>query len=360
MKREHIFLLFTLLLTLLSFYLLYRILLPFLVPLLWAVLLATLFFPLTQKLHRILKKKKVLSSAIMTLLVVWVIVLPAGFLMISLAHEVIDFYHWLEGMIQAGELQDLLHRIGQWGIVQWLLERLSPYIDFRRIDFMNLFLKNVQQIGTFLLNQTSTLLKGISSVVIGFFFTLLSLYYLFKDGDQLWVKLKEMIPLPSKERDLIIQRFKEMVYAAIFGGLCIALIQGILGGLSFWVLGLPSPIFWGTAMAFLSFIPIGGTALIWGPAALFLLFQGTFLKGLILLGLGIFIIGMVDNFLRPYFISAKTNIHPLLLFFAILGGIHAFGMIGLVVGPLIVTLFLTLVEIYIQGTKSRKNLEEKI
>lgn len=357
MKREHIFLLFILLLTFFSFYLLYRILQPFLVPLLWALLLAIVCFPFSQKLHQILKEKRVLSSAIMTFLVFLVILLPAGFLIVSLAQEVIDFYHWLEGLIRAGDLQNFLQKLGQWRIVRWTLERLGPYIDLKRVDLMSLLLKNVQQIGTFLLNQTSTILKGVSSFIIGFFFTLLSLYYFFKDGERLWLKLKEMIPLPPRERDFIILRFKEMVYAAIFGGLLIAFIQGLLGGLSFWVLGLPSPVFWGTTMAFLSFIPIGGTALIWGPAAFFLLFQGAFFKGAILLGLGIFIIGMVDNFLRPYFMSAKTNIHPLLLFFAVLGGIQAFGMIGVVGGPIIVTLFLTLIEIYIQGAKSRRGSE---
>lgn len=106
-------------------------------------------------------------------------------------------------------------------------------------------------------------------------------------------------------------------------------------------------------MAFFSFIPIGGTAFIWVPATILLFIQGAFWKGIILLGLGIFGISMVDNLLRPFFISAKTNIHPLLLFFAVLGGIQAFGLAGLVVGPLIATLCLTLIEIYTQGIKPR-------
>jgi predicted PurR-regulated permease PerM len=101
-------------------------------------------------------------------------------------------------------------------------------------------------------------------------------------------------------------------------------------------------------MAFLSFIPVGGTALIWLPASILLFIQGAIAKGFILLGFG-FIISMVDNLLRPFFISSRTNIHPLLLFFAVLGGVDAFGLIGLVAGPLIVTLFLTLIEIYVQG-----------
>jgi predicted PurR-regulated permease PerM len=148
-----------------------------------------------------------------------------------------------------------------------------------------------------------------------------------------------------------------MVNATIFGGILIAVIQGVLGGLAFWVLGLHSPVLWGTAMAFFSFIPVGGTALIWGPTCIILFIEGAFLEGIILLLIGILVIGMVDNFLRPFFISSKTKIHPLLLFFAVLGGIQVFGLIGVVAGPLVATICLTLIEIYVQGIHSRETSE---
>ncbi len=351
MKKEHFFLIFILLIASLSFYYLYRILSPFLTSMLWAILLAIAFYPLFLKLQRLFKNKKVLSSFVMTLLVVLVIVLPSGLLMVSLANEVVNFYHHLEEMIKTGRLQSYLIRLGEIPLLKGALEKLKQYVDLSQVDPFNFLLKNIQQISAFLFNQTSNILKSISTFVVGFFFTLLSLYYLFKDGDHFLSKIKEVIPLPSKERELILQRFEEMVSATIYGGILIAILQGILGGLSFWVLGLASPIFWGTAMAFLSFIPMGGTAIIWGPAAIFLLIQGSYLKGILLLGLGILLIGMVDNLLRPLLVSARTNIHPLLLFFSVLGGIQAFGMIGLVLGPLIITFFLTLIEIYIRGIK---------
>ena len=354
MKKEHIFLIFILFLTFLSIYLLYQILSPFLSSIIWAILLAMVFHPLFQKLQRLLKKREVLSAIMMTLFVLIVIVLPFSLLLASLASEVMDVYHRVEEMIKIGQLQGYLERIKEIPILKWILARLGQYIDFSPMDPLPLLLKNLKQISTFIFNQTTILLKGFSAFIAGFFFTLLSLYYLFKDGSHLFGRLKEIVPLPSKERDLLIQRFKDMIYATIYGGILIAIIQGLLGGLSFWVLGLPSPIFWGTAMALLSFIPIGGTALIWAPASIFLLIGGAVLKGLILLGLGGCVISMVDNILRPLFISAKTNIHPLLLFFAVLGGIQAFGLIGLVAGPLIATLFLTLIEIYIQGVKPDK------
>jgi predicted PurR-regulated permease PerM len=351
MKKEHIFLIFIFCLVFFSIYLLYQILSPFLTSIIWAILLSMVFYPLFQKLQRFLKKKNVLSAIIMTLFVLIVIVLPFSLLMVSLTREVVDVYHRVEEMIRTGQLRNDMERMKEIPILKWLLIRLSLYFDVSQMDPLPLLLKNLQKISTFIFNQTTILLKGFSTFIVGFFFTLLSLYYFFKDGDRFFERLKEIVPLPSKERDLLIRRFRDMVYATIYGGILIAIVQGILGGLSFWALGIPSPIFWGTAMAFLSFIPIGGTALIWAPASIFLLVGGAILKGLILLGLGVFVISMVDNILRPFFISTKTNIHPLLLFFAVLGGVQAFGLIGLVAGPLIATLFLTLIEIYIQGIK---------
>ena len=351
MKKEHIFFIFILFLTFLSMYLLYQILSPFLTSIIWAIFLALIFYPLFKKLQRILKKKGILSALIMTLFVLSVILLPFSLLMASLAVEVVEVYHQAQEMMETGQVQIYLEKIRELPILKWILVRLNPYIDLSQIDPINFLMKNLKQVSTFLFNQTTKILKGLSTFVVGFFFTLLSLYYLFKDGDHLFARLKEIIPLPLKERDLLLRRFKDMIYATIYGGIFIAIIQGILGGLCFWVLGISSPVFWGTAMAFLSFIPLGGTALVWGPASIFLLIQGAFLKGFILLGFGVLVISMVDNLLRPFLISTKTKIHPLLLFFAVLGGIEAFGLIGLVAGPLIATLFLTLIEIYIQGIK---------
>lgn len=358
MKREHIFLIFILFFTFLSFYLLYQILSPFLQPILWAILLAVIFYPLFKKLQRLLKKKAMLSAMVMTLLVILIIILPFSLLMVSLANEVVAVYHRVEEMIQTGRLQAQLDQIKTMPFLKWIWTRLNQYLDLSQMDPPNFLLKNIQQVSTFLFNQTSKILKGISTFMIGFFFTLLSLYYLFKDGEHLFERLKEIVPIPSKEKNLLVLRFKEMVYATIYGGIFIAIIQGILGGVIFWALGISSPILWGTAMALLSFIPVGGTALVWLPASILLLVQKAFLKGIILLGLGAFGISMVDNLLRPFFIGAKTKTHPLLLFFAVLGGIQAFGFIGVVAGPMIVTLCLTLIEIYIQGIKPNSSTHQ--
>jgi predicted PurR-regulated permease PerM len=287
----------------------------------------------------------------MTLLVVLVILLPFGLLIVSLANEMVEGYHSVQEMISTGRLQAYLEQLKRIPILDGAFEKINQYLDLSQMEPQHLLLKNIQQVSLFLFNQSSAILRGLSSFIIGFLFTLLSLYYFFKDGHRLFETLKEILPVPPKQRDLLFNRFQEMVIATIYGGILIAAIQGLLGGLSFWILGISSPVFWGTAMALLSFIPLGGTAFIWAPASLLFFIQGAFLKGLALLGIGVFVISMVDNFLRPFLVGTRTNIHPLLLLFAVMGGIQVFGMIGLIAGPLIATLCLTLIEIYIQGIK---------
>jgi len=351
MKKEHLFLVFTLSLTFLCFYLLYKVLSPFLEPILWAIFLALVLFPLHGKLQRLFRRQGLLPAMTMTILVVCVIVLPFTLLILSLANEAVDVYHSVQEMIQTGQLQAYLEKLKEVPILKQILTRIDQTFDLSRLDPIALILKNLQQVSTVLLSQSSKILKGLSSFLIAFLFALLSLYYLFKDGDRLFEGLKEILPLHSKERDLLLGRFREMVNATIYGGLLIAIIQGVLGGLAFWILGLSPPMLWGTAMALFSFIPLGGTALIWSPAVVLLFLQGAFTKGIILLLIGVLVISSVDNFLRPFLVGAKTNIHPLLLFFTVIGGIQAFGMIGVIAGPLMGTLCLTLIEIYVSGGK---------
>ena len=352
MKKEHIAVILVLCISFLAFYLLYIILAPFLVPIFWAVLLAMVSYPVYKRIQRILKKKVFLSAFIMTLLIVLVIVIPFTLLMTSLANEVIGAYNAVDEMIKTGRIQAYLEEVQKIPVFQTIWARLDRSIGLSQTQPFDLLLKNIQQISTFLFNQSSKILKGLSTFLISFLFTLLSLYFLFKDGDHLFLRLKEVLPVPPKERDLLIGRFQAMVNATVFGGILIAIIQGVLGGLAYWVLGLHSPVLWGTAMAFFSFIPVGGTALIWGPTCLILFIMGDYLEGILLLLVGVLVIAMVDNFLRPFLISSKTKIHPLLLFFAVLGGIQVFGLIGVVAGPLVATICLTLFEIYAQGIRS--------
>ena len=175
---------------------------------------------------------------------------------------------------------------------------------------------------------------------------LVSMYYIFKDGELFKDRLKEAIPLSNKHSEDIMAHVTEVLKAAIFGSLVVAAIQGAIGGMLFLVLGLPSPILWGAVMMFFALIPLLGAFVVYIPAAFVLIADGSYIKAVILLVAGVGIVSQIDNLLRPLLMAGRTKIHPFLLFFAILGGISTFGFVGLVAGPVIAALFVVILNVY--------------
>jgi predicted PurR-regulated permease PerM len=345
MERKHFAWMFIIFVIILSFYLFYVVISPFLIPIVWAVILAFVFYPVYRRLNHRLRGRKSLSALVMTAFVVILIVFPSVYILSMLTHEAINAYAFFENGLKTGRFQSILE-LKDHPILQGLWNQLNQYIDLSEIDLNSLLLENVRRVSAFAINQTSKIIKGFSFIIINFCLFTISLYYVFKDGDQLLGKMREAIPLVPQDKDLLFARLEEMVYATMYGGILVALLQGFLGGLAFWFLGLSSPVFWGTVMAFLSFLPIVGPVLVWGPIVVYFFFQGSFLKGILLLVWGGAVVGLSDNFLRPMLISKRTKLHTMLLFFAVLGGIKSFGLLGLIVGPLVVTICITILDIY--------------
>jgi predicted PurR-regulated permease PerM len=182
---------------------------------------------------------------------------------------------------------------------------------------------------------------------------LFTLYYLLKDADRIIAAIRQFIPLDAPDAERIMNETNGTIRASLHGVLSIAAIQGALGGVAFWVLGLSSPLLWGVAMFFMSMIPIAGAFVVWGPAALFLLFTGHWLKALLLALWGGVVIGTADNILRPRFVGQKTRLHELVVLFAVLGGLRVFGMLGVVVGPVVVAITLALIDVWRQANAAR-------
>ena len=185
------------------------------------------------------------------------------------------------------------------------------------------------------------------------------MYYLFKDGDKMVEQVRESIPLPKDRARQMLEEVTGVVRATIYGGLLVAAIQGALGGLIFWILGVPSPVFWGTVMGFLSLIPVLGAFIVFIPAAGILALSGFYIKAIILLAFGFGVVSQIDNFLKPMFISGRTQLHPLLLFFSILGGLQVFGFLGIVLGPVVAALFVGVFDLY-RGTLREAALPAKV
>jgi predicted PurR-regulated permease PerM len=206
-------------------------------------------------------------------------------------------------------------------------------------------------------SRTLGFVGGAVGTIVEVFFVIFTMFYLFRDGERMRGALHDVVPLERSQSHQIFDRTSEVISASVYGVLVIAAIQGALGGLAFWALGLPSPLLWGVVMLFLSMIPMAGSFIVWVPAAIFLAATGHWMKALMLAAWGALVIGTVDNFLRPKLVGEKTRLHELLIFFSVLGGLQVFGVIGLVLGPVVVAITLALLEVFRRADASPDSAE---
>jgi predicted PurR-regulated permease PerM len=194
--------------------------------------------------------------------------------------------------------------------------------------------------------ERSVLSAGSSGAIIQTFFVIFTMYYFFRDGENISRTVRDTLPLERAQADSIMTRTREVIDASVYGVITIAAIQGTLGGLAFWILGMRSAIIWAVVMTFLSMVPMLGAFIVWVPAAIYLALSGHYVKALMLAAWGTLVIGMIDNFLRPKLVGSRTRLHELLIFFSVLGGLNVFGVLGVVLGPVVMALTLSLIDVY--------------
>lgn len=311
----------------------YLIARPFLESLFFAVVLAIVFHPLNAKLHRRIRSANA-AALLSTLCVLLTIIIPAFLLSAALKSELTAVYDSLG----AGGAQDggLITRALQ--LVEEARMWLGKYVDLSHVDLRAELTFRLQQLSSSLPSQLAGFVGGVTSFAVAAGVTFFTLFYLFRDGRAFWRRLAVLIPLGPAQLQKLTKGVSSTITASLYGGLAVAIAQGTLLGLAFWVLGLPSPVLWGMVTAFCSLIPLVGTSLVWLPASIILILVGHPVKGLILLAWGAGVVSTVDNIIRPLVISKQVSFHPLYVFFALLGGVQAFGFIGLFVGPAVLAL----------------------
>jgi len=344
MKKEHVGTAAFTALVIIACYLFYIIFRPFLKPIIWGAVFAGIFYPLNAKIAHKLRKKN-LRALIMCIIVVAVIGVPTAFLSVGLIAEVVNVLPKFKEAIETGQL-DFVLKPEAFGWNERIKEVLGPFVDVSNLDIELMISENLQRLTKFLLGQVSNLIGNISLAIFNFALSVLSMFFFFRDGDRLVVRLKELMPMSEDLKEGLSVRLKEVIIASIYGGVLVAGLQGALGGLIFWILGLPSPIFWGALMAILSLLPIVGPWFVYIPAAVILIVSGSYVRGIVLLALGIITVSQSDNLLRPMIIGGRTKIPTLLLLFSIIGGIKVFGLLGLVLGPVIASIILAFLEVY--------------
>jgi predicted PurR-regulated permease PerM len=314
------------------------ILRPFYGAVLWGVIIAVVFRPLYLQLLRRLPGRPTIAALATVLIILVMVILPMTVLGGLLVQEAVSTYD----RIQSGELnvgrfyQQVLSALPDW--VRGQLERVGLTSLGRIEERLSALLTRSAQ---FLATQALNIGQNAADFLVSLFVMLYLLFFLVRDGDAIARRIRGAAPLRVDQQRSLADRFSTVVRATVKGNFVVALVQGALGGLIFWILGVRAPVLWGTLMALLSLLPAVGTAIVWLPVAIFFLASGAVAKGIILIVFGVLVIGLVDNILRPMLVGKDTKMPDYVVLISTLGGIAVFGLNGFVIGPLIAAMFIT-------------------
>ena len=325
------------------------ILWPFYAALLWAVVFATVFAPAHGRLLNSMRGHPNVAALTAVLLILTLVLLPLTLTAMSVGQEATSLYEKIEtGEVDFGRfLTQLLQTLPGWAIE--LLNRIGIN-DIGDVQArLSIALKQGSE---FIATQAIAIGQSTAHIVVSFFLMLYLLFFFLRDGRELSQRLKEAIPLRAEQKRALFSKFAIVIRAMFKGTILVALLQGLLGGLIFWLLNIPAPVLWGVVMAFLSLLPAIGSALIWLPVAIYLLVTGAVWQGLVLAAYGALVIGLVDNLLRPFLIGMDTKLPDYVVLIATLGGIAIFGLNGFVIGPVIAAMFVATWDIFSRRKKA--------
>ena len=324
--------------TAICLYLCWRMVQPFLGVIAWATVLVIVFYPVHKRLAQRIGHPS-LSALVSCALVILIILVPIALITLAVFNELAN---------AAQSMQSALNYIldPNSRITGPILNFLSRFIDVSQLYSEEFLTERLKGVSGQLAGRTLGFLGGLAGVIVQVFFVIFTMYYFFKDGENIFRTVRDSLPLEREQAESIMSRTREVIDASVYGVLTIAIIQGTLGGFAFWLLGLPSALIWGVAMTFLSMVPMLGAFLVWVPAAIYLALSGHYVKAVLLALWGTLVIGMIDNFLRPTLVGSRTRLHELLIFFSVLGGLHVFGVLGVVLGPVVLAITLALIDVY--------------
>ncbi len=326
-------------------FLLYRLFNPFFHTLFMALILTGLFFPIYRRIEKLLKGRKTIASLCTCLLILLTVFIPIIYFAIALSNEAYTLYLSLTDIVQQGKLQNYIvsHR-GLWDDLMERLNGLNIQIHPEELE------RNIGDLARnvvfFIYEQGRAFVSNLAKFFLHFLFMLVVLFYMFLDGVKFRNYLFSLSPLPDEEEHFLVDQFNGMARVVlVINGFC-GILQGILGGIGFWLTGLPSPFLWGFFMAIMAFLPLIGASVVYIPAGLFLIATKHYLAGtMFFIFFGLMSV-TVEYLLKPRLVGQQAKMHTLVILLAIIGGLSTFGILGILYGPLILTAFFSLVELY--------------
>ena len=304
--------------------------LPFMTYIVLAGILTYTLFPIYHFLSQRTRRPG-LAAGLSIALALLVMILPTVYLVSELVDQVSGAYNTL--------LNDSLYQVGDY------LNSLTN----GRVDFQDMLTSALDQVRQSIVGLAPNILGSISELVLGLFIMFFVMFYGFREGRGFMTYLKALMPLEPALKDSLFHELRTVTQAVLYGQVLTAVIQGGLGGLGLLICGVPNALFWGAIMMITAFVPVLGTPLIWVPAGVGLLLDGSVTRGVFLLIYGATIVMNIDNFLRPKLVSGRSNVHPVLILIGVLGGLRVFGFIGMLVGPLILAILVALIKFYEQN-----------
>jgi predicted PurR-regulated permease PerM len=322
---------------LLIFYLAYRVFEPFFQPLGWAVVLVVCVYPLHERLQA--RWGSLRAAVLSTICVTLLLVGPA----LALASGLVN-----QAWAAAHHLQDSSELSAQFPpsvrqALDWLSQHGVPGIQ---TDPLRMAREAATWLAHWLAERAGDALRNVASVALKLLILLFALFFLFRDGPALVTRTRNVLPFDEEQRDVILGQTRDLIFASVTASLLIGAIQAVLGALAFAVVGLPSPVFWGALMGLLSLLPVIGGWLVWGPAVLWLAIVGDYGRAAVLAGICAGMAGALEHFVRPLLLSGKTQMNSLLILVSVLGGISVFGFLGFILGPIVVALASTILNVY--------------
>ena len=322
---------------LLIFYLVYRVFEPFLQPLGWAVVLVVCLYPLHQRLLR--RTGPVRAAALSTLCVLLLLIGPALGLVGGLVSQAASAVHHLQG---AGDWASQMPPSVQQAL-NWLHDHGVSSVP---ADPLRMVRDSAGWLAHLMEDRAGEALRNVADVVVKLLILLFALFFLFRDGPALVDRTRRILPFDDQHTELIISQTRDLIFASVTASLIIGAIQGTLGAAAFAVVSLPSPLFWGAMMGLLALLPVIGAWLVWGPAVMWLAIRGEYGKAVVLVCICAGVAGILEHFVRPMLLSGKTQMNSLLILISVLGGISVFGFLGFILGPIVVAVASTILNVY--------------
>lgn len=327
----------------------YNLVKPFITSILTSLVLAYVFYPFYKFLGKWVKNKNI-NAFIVTILVIVVIFIPSFFILNTVLIEAYNLYPTVKQIFfeqnaifnTCGEDSDITCRIVE-----------SYHSLISNANFKYYLDNTIKEASGFFIEELKKFIISVPNIFLNVFVVLFILFFGFRDGKDLINKIACLLPLKQGHRKEVLKKFNDVTFAVIYGTILVSIIQGAVGGLGFFIVGIRNPVLWGIIMMFFALLPFLGTSLIWFPASIILMISGfmqssnlLIIKGFLLLLFGLFVVSLIDNFLKPKIIGDRAKVHPALILLGVFGGLKIMGFIGIIVGPIILALLVSFVKFY--------------